>query len=111
MTKRTRSFMPATRAATALLGSQIAVARKERGWTAADLAERVGVQPQTIGRLERGEPTVALGVAFEAAVVAGVPLFAADEQDLPALAAAARQRLALLPARIAKPPVVIDDDF
>jgi transcriptional regulator with XRE-family HTH domain len=101
--------MPTTRAAVALLGAQIAVARKERGWTAAGLAERVGVQPQTIGRLERGEPTVALGVAFEAAVVVGVPLFAADEGELPALAAAARQRLALLPARVAKPPVVGDN--
>jgi transcriptional regulator with XRE-family HTH domain len=111
MAKRTRSFMPTTRAAVALFGAQIAVARKERGWTAADLAERVGVQPQTIGRLERGEPTVALGVAFEAAVVVGVPLFAADERELPALAAAAKQRLALLPARVTKPPVVIDDNF
>ncbi|MET7425388.1 helix-turn-helix transcriptional regulator [Dactylosporangium sp. NPDC005555] len=111
MAKRTRSFMPTTRAAVVLLGSQIAAARRERGWTAADLAERVGVQPHTIGRLERGEPTVAVGLAFEAAVVVGVPLFSADERELPALAAAARQRLALLPARVTKPAVVVDDNF
>lgn len=111
MTKRTRSFMPTTRAAVALLGSQIAAARRERGWTAADLAERVGVQPQTIGRLERGEPTVALGVAFEAAVIVGIPLFAADEQELHSLAAAAQQRLALLPTRVTKPSIVVDDNF
>lgn len=103
--------MPTTQAAVALLGSQIAAARKERKWTAADLAERVGVQPHTIGRLERGEPTVALGVAFEAAVIAGVPLFTTDEQELPALAAAAKQRLALLPARVTRPVIVVDDDF
>jgi transcriptional regulator with XRE-family HTH domain len=110
MAKRERSFMPTTRAAVALLGSQIAAARKERGWTAADLAERVGVQPHTIGRLERGEPTVAIGLAFEAAVVVGVGLFAVDERELPALAAAARQRLALLPTRPTR-PAVIDDNF
>ena len=103
--------MPTTRAAVALLGAQIAAARKERSWTAAELAERVGVQPHTIGRLERGEPTVALGVVFEAAVIVGVPLFTADERELPALAAAAQQRLALLPARVTKPLVVIDDNF
>jgi DNA-binding XRE family transcriptional regulator len=103
--------MPTTRAAVALLGSQIAAARRERGWTAAELAERVGVQPQTIGRLEKGEPTVALGLAFEAAVVVGLPLFGADERELPALAAAAQQRLALLPARVTKPAVVVDDNF
>jgi transcriptional regulator with XRE-family HTH domain len=111
MAKQVRSFLPTTRAAVALLGAQIAVARKERGWTAADLAERVGVQPQTIGRLERGEPTVGLGVALEAAVIVGLPLFAADEQELPALAAAAKQRLALLPARVTRTPVVVDDNF
>lgn len=103
--------MPSTRAAVALLGSQIAAARRERGWTAAGLAERVGVQPHTIGRLERGEPTVALGVAFEAAVIVGVPLFTTDERELPGLAAAAMQRLALLPARVTKPVVIVDDDF
>ncbi|WP_433532168.1 helix-turn-helix transcriptional regulator [Micromonospora sp. CA-263727] len=111
MAKRTRSYMPTTRAAVALLGSQIAAARKERGWTAADLAERVGVQPQTIGRLERGTPTVALGVAFEAAVIVGIPLFAADERELRSLAAAARQRLALLPTRVTRPSIVVDDNF
>ena len=103
--------MPTTRAAVALLGTQIAAARKERGWTAADLAERVGVQPHTIGRLERGEPTVTVGLVFEAAVVVGVPLFAVDERELPALVVAERQRLALLPARVTKPVVVVDDNF
>ena len=44
-------------------------------------------------------------------VVVGLPLFGADERELPALAAAARQRLALLPARVTKPVVVVDDDF
>lgn len=111
MAKRTRSFMPTTRAAVALLGLEIAAARKERGWTAADLAERVGVQSHTIGRLERGEPTVALGMAFEAAVIVGVPLFVEDERELPAAVVAARQRLALLPARVTKPSIVIDDNF
>ena len=109
--KKARTFMPTTKAAVALLGAQVALARKERRWTAADLAERVGVTAHTIGRLERGEPTVAIGVVLEAAVVTGVPLFAAPESDLPGLAAAARQRLAVLPARVSKADVVIDDDF
>jgi transcriptional regulator with XRE-family HTH domain len=111
MSKRTRSFMPTTQAAVALLGTQIATARKERGWTAADLAERVGVQPQTISRLERGEPTVAVGLAFEAAVLVGVPLFGADERALPGLATAATQRLALLPSRVTRRPVTVADNF
>lgn len=111
MAKRTRSFMSTTQAAVALLGAQIAIARREKGWTAADLAERVGVQPQTIGRLERGAPTVALGVAFEAAVIVGVPLFDTAEHELPGRVDAARQHLTLLPTRVSRPPLEIDDNF
>ena len=53
-----------------------------------ELAERVGVTEGTIGRVERGEPTVALGVAFEAAAISGVPLFTETGAALPALAEA-----------------------
>lgn len=36
------------------LGTKIAALRKIRNWTQADLAERVGVDTETISRLERG---------------------------------------------------------
>lgn len=111
MAERMPSYSPTTRAALMLLGAQVAAARRERGWTAAQLAERVGVGPGTIGRLERGEPGVALGTAFEAASLSGVSLFTEDQQSLPALAAAAQHRLALLPARVRKRVVDIDDAF
>lgn len=109
--KKTRPVTPATRAAVSLLGAQIAQARRERGWTAAQLAERVGVEAHTIGRIERGEPTVAIGLVFETAVITGIPLFGVDERELGSLEAAARQRLALLPARVSRVRVEIDDDF
>ena len=53
----------------------MSLARRERRWTLAELAERVGVSVVTIRKVERGDPTVALGTAFEAAVIAGVVLF------------------------------------
>lgn len=36
------------------LGTKIAALRKMRNWTQADLAERVGVDTETISRFERG---------------------------------------------------------
>jgi transcriptional regulator with XRE-family HTH domain len=109
--KKARSYMPVTRSAVSLLGTQIAQARRERTWTAADLAERLAVTPYTVARIERGEPTVAIGTVFEAASLVGVPLFSVAESELPQLVDAARQRLALLPARVAQPAVEIDDEF
>jgi transcriptional regulator with XRE-family HTH domain len=38
----------------ARLGAKIATLRKTRNWTQADLAERVGVDTETISRFERG---------------------------------------------------------
>lgn len=42
------------------LGARLREARVARDITQADLAERVGVRAHTIGRLERGEPGVAI---------------------------------------------------
>ena len=36
------------------LGEQIALRRRERGWTQADLAEKLDVETETISRFERG---------------------------------------------------------
>lgn len=36
------------------LGTQIATLRKTKEWTQAELAERIGVEPETISRFERG---------------------------------------------------------
>ncbi len=36
------------------LGERIALRRRERGWTQADLAEKLGVETETVSRFERG---------------------------------------------------------
>jgi transcriptional regulator with XRE-family HTH domain len=43
------------------LGADIAIARKKRGLTALMMAERVGVAKSTYLKVEKGDPTVALG--------------------------------------------------
>ena len=109
--KMQRRYLPAASAAAAALGSMVAAGRRERGWTANEFAERLGVSAQTLRRLERGSPTVAVGLVFEAALLCGVDLFSTPPDQLDRMAGDARTRLALLPARVRPTPVSIDDDF
>lgn len=111
MAKKTHAFARATVDAAMVLGAQIAQARRGRGWTAAELGERVGVSARTIAALEHGAPTVALGTAFEAATLLGVPLFGAEGPQLAALARQGRDRLALLPRRVYHSREPARDDF
>lgn len=114
MAKKERAYLPATSLVLDILGSQIAAARRELGWSAADLGGRLGVTPQLVTRMERGAPGTAIGTVFEAAVVCGVPLFGVDPADpasLRAIAEREHSRLALLPSRVRRKPVVVDDDF
>jgi transcriptional regulator with XRE-family HTH domain len=94
-----------------VLGLEIARARRERRWTAVELAERAGISPITLRKIERGDPSVALGTAFEIATLLAIPLFGVEQGQLPSLVARGRDKLALLPARVREPAGPIRDDF
>jgi transcriptional regulator with XRE-family HTH domain len=79
-----------------ILGESVRAGRLRRGWSVATLAERVGVSAPTITKIERGNPSVAIGTVFEAARLAGVELFGGHE-DL--ASQVVRNELALLPQR------------
>ena len=51
------------------LGRDLALARRKRGISTADMAERLFVSRDTLWRLERGNPTVAIGTLATAAFV------------------------------------------
>src|SRR5688500_8636902 len=53
---------PRVRRSLTKLGGDVSVARKKRRLTIAMMAERVGVSKSTYTRVEKGDPTVALGV-------------------------------------------------
>ena len=112
MSQRVHTFAPQTVDAVQVLGVQIARARRERGWTAEELAQRVGVSVRTVSNLEHGSPKVAIGIAFEAATLLGVSLFGADGPELARLARQGRETLALLPSRVrTRPEAAVRDDF
>lgn len=82
------------------LGRDLAVARRKRGISTADMAGRLFVSRDTLWRLERGDPTVALGTFATAAFVLQLhdrlANFAAPESDALALSLDERR----LPKRI-----------
>lgn len=85
------------------LGRDLALARRKRGIATSDMAARLFVSRDTLWRLERGDPTVALGTLVTAAFVLNL------HERLANLAAPATDELALslderrLPQRIRRP--------
>jgi transcriptional regulator with XRE-family HTH domain len=94
-----------------LLGQQIRLARKKRRWSEANLAERAGISRATLQKIEAGEMTPAIGLVFEVATLAGVPLFEQDSQRLETSIDLTQSKIALLPKRIRVQTKVADDDF
>jgi len=112
--KKRSAYLPFTTYALQALGTQIAVARRELGWTAADLAQRLGVTAQVVSRIEHGASSTSVGTVIEAAVLCGIPLFETHPDDVRAMATVAeneRLRLALLPSRTRRRSVEVSSDF
>lgn len=82
-----------------LLAAMIRTARIQRGMTAAELATRTGVSRGVIQRLEAGEGGTAIGTAFEACAVLGIPLFDAPGDHLRTVLEHRQEVAALLPKR------------
>lgn len=106
-----RSYSRSTFNALKLLGGAVKLARKERKMTERELAVRVGIARSTVQQIEKGDPKVEIGLAFEAASIVGVPLFTADQHDLASRLAQVDDKLTLLPRSIRKPRREVKDDF
>jgi transcriptional regulator with XRE-family HTH domain len=111
MPKRQRQYSPTVRQAAGLLGTEIRQARVERRWTMRELAERAGISTNTLQRIENGDPSVGLGVAFDVATLVGVPLFYEEPARLAAEASRSRERALLLPRRVRRRQQEVRDDF
>ncbi len=67
----TDTLPPKVRRSLAKLGTDLATARKKRNLTAVMMAERLGVAKSTYLRVEKGDPTVSMGVYAMALFVLG----------------------------------------
>ena len=54
--------------------NRIALLREERGVSRKELAEKIGVNSQTVGYLERGEYNPSLDLAFKISEFFGLPI-------------------------------------
>ena len=106
-----RSYSRFTQEALALLGTRIKLGRKSRRMSEKDLAARVGIARSTLQKIERGDPAVNIGLVFEAAVIAGVPLFVPDRRRLAPYLERVSDKLALLPKSIRTSRTAVHDDF
>lgn len=110
MAKRYPTYSRYTRSALELLGEQVKLARKRRGWSEQALAERAHIDRGTVRNVEAGNPRVAIGTSFEIASLVGVPLFSEDQSVLSRELSRSREMLSLLPKKI-QPKRSVDDDF
>lgn len=108
--RRPHAYSPQAIEAAQLLGEQVRLGRLERRWTLEELAERVGVNHTTMRKVERGDLTVGIGSALEAATLVGVPLFEVDSTELGRERRDIGARLAMVPSR-ARRPKAVDVDF
>jgi len=106
-----RTYSRATMDALKLLGAQIRLARKQRLMSETDLAARIGISRGTMQSIEKGSAKVEIGLAFEAAVLVGVPLFLPDSAGIAAVIERVEDKLALLPQSVRRPLSGVKDDF
>ena len=106
-----RAYSRYSMEALALLGQMIRAARIGRKITEEELASRMGVSRSLLQRIEKGNPSCAIGAVFEAAAITGVPLFETDRERLGAHRAVTGEMLRLLPKTARRPKRAIKDDF
>jgi transcriptional regulator with XRE-family HTH domain len=109
--KKERVFSRQTLQAASLLGLQIKEARVKQQWATSELAERAGISAPTLLKVERGDPTVGLGVALDVAGLVGVPLFFEEPGRLGREVARQRELVTLLPQRVRTSDEDVNDDF
>jgi transcriptional regulator with XRE-family HTH domain len=106
-----RPYSRLTKDALKLLSAQVRLARKQRGMTELELAERAGIARSTLQLIEKGDPRVDIGLVFEAATLAGVTLFVPEASSLAPQIERLEDKLALLPRSIRRPKGAVNDEF
>jgi transcriptional regulator with XRE-family HTH domain len=111
MAKRIHTYPKPVLHAAELLGAQVREARLQRRWSVRELAERAGISTGTLHKVERGDPSVLLGTAFDVATLVGVSLYHDDRSRLADEALRSRSRLALLPRAVRPRASDLDNEF
>lgn len=111
MGKKNRTYSSKTLQALKLLASLIKAARKRKGWTESELAERCGTTRATVRKIEQGYPGTEIGSYFEVASLLGIPLIAEDSDHLSEIQRRVDLELSVLPQRVRKGSEEVFDAF
>jgi transcriptional regulator with XRE-family HTH domain len=111
MPKKSRPHSHYAKDSAVLLGQLIRKARIDRKMTAEELADRAGLSRGLLRRIENGDLGCTLGAVFEAAAIAGVRLFDADEPELTRAIASNTAMMTLVPKSVRASRMKPDDDF
>jgi len=111
MAKKIRAYSSRTSQALRLLASLIKAARKRKGWSESELAERCGTTRMTVRKIEQGNPSTEIGLYFEIANLLGIPLLAEDRVELSEIQRTTDLELSVLPKRVSKSSEDVFDDF
>lgn len=107
-----RPYTKTTVEAVRLLGQLIKLARKRRRMSETELSERANISRSTVRKIEIGDPSINIGLAFEAASVVGVPLFSAEgSTSLKMQNQIVSDKLALLSHKPSKNDTELKDNF
>jgi DNA-binding XRE family transcriptional regulator len=106
-----RAFSNYSKSAALLLGKAIQLGRKERKFTAQELADRAGISRGTLASIEKGDMRCEIGLVFEVASLVGIKLFDADEVGITMSIDHINDKIALLPKSIYPTSKVVKDDF
>lgn len=106
-----RPYSRYSRDAVVLLGQLIRKARIELKLTTEELAERAHISRGLLFRMEKGDPSCAIGPVFEVAAIVGIRLFEADQSTLTGMLRTNQTTLSLLPKRVRTPKGEVKDDF
>ncbi|MCG6357659.1 helix-turn-helix domain-containing protein [Vibrio fluvialis] len=91
--------------------TMLTIQRKEKKITVEDLCSRVGISKPTMIKILKGDPSVGIGLYFETAWVLGVSLFEPDESRFATKRKTNEKIEALLPNRVRREKVILDDNF
>jgi len=105
------NYSRATKSTVSYLGNLIKLARKERGFSQQELAERLNVSRSLIQRIELGNTKVSIGSVFEACFVLGIPLMGCDKEHIDNLSRMLSYLNKLVPDSIPNKNIAFNDDF
>lgn len=107
-----RPYTKTTLEAARLIGQLIKLARKKRRMSESELAMRAHIARSTLQKIEKGDPSINIGLVFEAASVVGVALFDTDDSaELIRHNNSLSDQLTLLSNKSSKDDPELKDDF